>query len=222
MSTVYFVPDDPGYDVLAWHVTTVEIHTEDSTVTDNPVEDGSIVSDHVIHAPAVFSWEALISETPHTQDFYASLDDLEETVTVPVVVFPGIVTPSTITLKGLGRADKAAKSLVAEMMDRITAIRVGAITGTILTSARTYENMLIVHAEMPRDALSLGQGSFKLDARQIVKVATETVAAPKPKEPRGEKLKADGTKAKKEAAEGSKAMLKSWAAEGLDAFKASI
>lgn len=198
MSTVYLIPDDPGLDVLAFHVTTGEFHTANSTLTDNPVEDGSIITDHIIHDPAVFSFEATITESPHTGDFYGNGEDVSIDAGVPSVVAPGVVLPTSVSVRGFGRPDWRDKNLVREMFDRLEALRFAAVTCTVLTSMHEYESMILVHHELPRGPLSLGSGSFKIDTRGIAIVSTETVAAPKPKEPRGAKSQAKGSQAEKD------------------------
>lgn len=215
MSTVYLIPDG-GLDVLAFHATTGEFHTENSTITDSPVEDGSIISDHVIHDPVTFSFEAMITESPSVVDFYGNGEDVTNDVPIPNVVFPGIVLPGSVTVRGFGRPDWRDKSLVAEMADRLTALRTGAIPCTVLTSSREYGSMLVIHVELPRGPKSLGAGTFKVDMRQLSIVNTATVNAPVPKEPRGEKIKAKGQQSKKDADEASKGALKSWAAGLID------
>ena len=207
MSTVYLVPDDPGLDVIAFHVTSNEMHTANSVLTDNPVEDGSIITDHVIHDPDLFSFEATITESPHVLDFYGNGEDVTIDAGVPTVV-AGIVLNSAISVRGFGRPDWREKSLVREAFDRLETLRLAGITCTVITSLHEYESMILVHHEIPRGPLSLGAGAFKIDLREIVIVTTEEVSAPKPKEPRGEKLKAKGAQAEKSLGEQVKAGMK--------------
>lgn len=216
MSTVYLIPDDTSLDVIAFHVTTGEFHTANSTLTENPVEDGSIITDHVIHDPIVFSFEAEITETPGRVDFYGNGSDLEASATLPNVVFPGVIIPSKVTIRGFGRDDFRDRSLVAETYERLEILRTRAVPLTVLTSLREYGSMVLIHHELPRGPLSLGRGAFKIDTRQLAIVSTATVAAPVPKEPRGAKQQAKGSQSKKDAAEASKGQLKSWAANLLD------
>lgn len=208
MSTVYLIPDDPGLDVIAFHVTTGEFHTANSTLTDNPVEDGSIITDHIIHDPAVFSFEATITESPHALDFYGNGEDVSLSAGVPTVALPGVVLPTSISVRGFGRPDWRDKNLVREARERLEALRLGGVTCSILTSAGEYESMILIHHELPRGPLSLGSGSFKIDLREIVVVSTETVAAPKPKEPRGAQIQAKGAQAEKSIGAQVKAGLK--------------
>lgn len=47
-------------------VTIFESHSLNSKVTDNPIEDGSSISDHIIKLPRRFSMEGIVSNTPIT------------------------------------------------------------------------------------------------------------------------------------------------------------
>lgn len=218
MSTVYLIPDKPGLDVIAFHVTTIESHTSDATLTENPVEDGSIFTDHVIQSPLIFSFEAEITESPGAADFYGNGEDLEASIDVPTIIFPfpRVLGASTYKIKTFGRSDWRDRSLVSEMADRLEALKVGAVPLTILTSLKEYESMVVVHWELPRQPLSLGKGAFKVDTKQLSIVSTATVTAPKPKEPRGAKIKATGAQSKADTDAATKGALKSWAAGLLD------
>lgn len=216
MSTVYILPE--GLDVIAFHVTTGEFHTANSTMTENPVEDGSITTDHVIHDPIIFSFEAVITESPGSVDFYGNGEDTETEVAIPTIVFPfpKVVGTTSAKIRGFGRPDWREKSLVEDLYQRLEAIRLGSIPCTVLTSLREYGTMLLIRHELPRGPLSLGRGSFKVDMKQLTTVSTATVDAPVPKEPRGAKIQAKGKQSEKEADAASKGALKSWAAGLLD------
>jgi len=88
--------------------------------------------------------------------------------------------------------------------DRVTAVynvlRALQATGsiiTLVTSLRTYENVVIESITKPRDVKNAGE--FEVDVKQVRIVNTETVAAPEPEETRGEARRRRGGQSTEEA-----------------------
>lgn len=221
MSTVYLVPDDPLYDAIGFDVTNSENHLFTVTATENPIEGGSLVSDHVITDPLVFSCETTTTESPMPNgDFFGDTGDVSSdqpysTISREPLGLGFTIIPGTVTIKGVGRADNA-KSLVQAMYDRLVKLQDDRITMTVITTIREYESMILVSIGLPRGELSIGAGRWALSFRQLKIVSTATVAAPIPAEPRGAKLKAKGAQSSKAATEKANANIKSMAASLLD------
>lgn len=214
MSTVYGIPDDPTFDLLGFDVTISESHPSEAQPTEFPVEGGSVITDHVVQAPDVFSAVVLVTETPTDGGFYGDGGDIETSITVARYL-NGVRIPAELALKGVGPLD-TSRSLVTEMHERLLKMKKEAVVMTLLTSTIEYSSMILVSVELTREALTRGRGEFTLTFRKLETVETATVAAPKPKEPRGEKLKAKGAQTEKETAAKVKGNLKSLAAQALD------
>lgn len=221
MSTVYLIPDDPLYDAVGFDVTNAENHLLTVTVTENPIEGGGFVNDHVITDPLVFSCETTTTESPTPRgDFYGDTGDISseqryDTINRDPFGLGFAIIPGTRIVSGVGRLDNA-KSLVQAMYDRLVKLQQDRITMTVITTIREYENMLLVSIGLPRGELSIGAGRWALSFRQLEIVSTETVAAPVPSEPRGAKIKAKGAQSEKKAGEKASANIKSMAAGLLD------
>jgi hypothetical protein len=181
VSTVYLLPDDPAYDAIGFDVTTMESHEESSTVTENPIEDGSLIIDHILHAPNTFSFEAIVTERGIRPDFYGNADYAPYDTPAPEFRGFGVIIPTTLKVTVL---QWAKGSRILEMQERLTRMRLDGITSTILTSVRPYDRMLITSIALPRESLKKGEGRFSISMRELVTVTTATVQAPQPKEPR--------------------------------------
>lgn len=182
MSTVYLLPDDPAFDVVGFDVTTLEGHEESSTVTENAIEDGSIVTDHIMHAPETFSFEAVVVERGHQVDFYGNADYAQRTVEYPTVGTFGVIIPSALRVTVLEHKEG---SRVQEMQDRLTEMRKDGVKFEIITATRPYVDMLIVGVSAPLETGFGGGRKFTVSCRELRTVTTATVTAPAPKEPRG-------------------------------------
>jgi hypothetical protein len=194
VSTVFLIPDDPAFDTIGFDVTMTESREESSTITENPIEDGSTVADHVIHGPTSFMFEALITEKGIRPDFYGNADYVTAEVTVPEFGNFGVIVPSALKVPVLQWAEG---SRILEMQERLTAARLAGVTFEILTMTRPYTSMLITSVNLPRGPLEAGLGRFQVTLRELVTVSTKTVAAPQPKEPRGQPKAAKGQQAPK-------------------------
>jgi hypothetical protein len=212
MSTVYLVPDDPKFDAVGFDVTMNEEHTSTTTATANPVEDGSVVNDHLIHEPDTFACQVLVTNTPLRTTFYGDGDTRLVDVTVPQFEGRGVVIPSQSKLLGFTGTRDA--NLVDEMHKRLEALRLAGALMTVLTSTKTYDTMILTSVGLPRGQKTIGQGTFSLSFVKLKIVQTQTVRAPKPKEKRAFGGQAIGSDAPKDST-GDK-LNKSWLKQGYD------
>lgn len=178
MSTVYLVPDDPKYPPIGFDCTIREGHALTSRATQQPLESGSVVSDHIIHEPDTFVCSVMTTQQPTRVTFFG------DGVTRPVSLGDG----SSV----LGFTIDRPADLIQEMLDRLDALRLAAATMTILTSHRTYEVMRLLSIELPKEPNERGAGKFNLNFSKLLIVQTSIVQAPKPKEPRGATLAKKG------------------------------
>lgn len=117
-----------------------EDHTARNEVTDNPVESGAVMTDHVRRMPATLTLECIVSDSPLGQ-----VEALRGEGTVPSV-----------------DARAHLESLLANPEPF-----------TVVTSIRTYENMVIESLSEPRRA-GIGHAMrFTATLRQITIVTNE-------------------------------------------------
>jgi len=172
MSTVYFIPDDETFDYIGFDLTLLEDHKLEVTPTDNPIETGATVSDHVIKVPKTFSADVVVSSNPTHNTFYEG---------------GSYVTDAKgVTTFQIAREANRIREAVA----RLEALQSGFITGTIVTHARDYESMLIKYIGLPLK--TTGHAEIHIDWRELSVVNTQEVTAPKPAEPRGAPTQAKG------------------------------
>jgi hypothetical protein len=208
VSTVFLLPDDPAFSAIGFDNTTSENHEETSQTTDNPVETGVIVSDHLVHEPQKFGCVVVVSQSPLGPNFFG---EGGEPTTVNGVFGEGVT--------------RQGADFVKEMKDRLTALRLSGTTMTILTSAGEYDKMQLLSVGLPREESSLGAGKFTLSFKRLFIVQTQNVNAPQPKEPRGAATVAKGAQTPSDAPNPVKDMLsgdKSILKAGLDKYGPSV
>ncbi len=190
MSTVFLLPDDSSQDVIAFDVTLAENHHGESEPTENPLEDGSIANDHIIHKPDPFVFDAMVTNTPSAGNFYETANTLAKVTISRPAGQDGANVPGSITVTGTSVEREANR--IQEMWDRLERARLAGTTFTVLTTIKEYISMVISIVDLNREQLSIGMGRFHVEMKHMNFVATEKAQAPKPKEPRGAKLVSKG------------------------------
>lgn len=109
--------------VVAFDAVVSKEHQFSSQVTDNPVEDGTTVTDHVILAPRQLTLEAMVSDHPIDPEVLAKMPTPTEGPDgLPVAVKPT-------------RSQKAAEFLEGLWRDKVLL--------KVVTKFRTYANLVI-------------------------------------------------------------------------------
>lgn len=152
-----------------------ETHTNTNQVTDHPVEDGSIISDH-------------INRQPDTLDLVGTVSDF------PVYWLGGTMAPSPID----GDATRP-KDRVALAYGELRRIMIEGELITVVTTLREYENMAIISLTVSRDAGTGKSLPVTISLREIILVETKEVAIPEPESIANKKLKDKGRQATKTA-----------------------
>ena len=156
-----------------------EIHSSSADITEFPVEDGSLITDHINKKPDVVQIEGYVSNTP-----IKSLTDIF-----------GLATFNSLGNLAQGISNDLAK----KSYDKLLEIVEGNELITIVTTLRTYENMAIESFIVNRSASDGDSLHFTAIARQITLVQiAESVFPTEPVELRGEKNNSLGNKPVKE------------------------
>lgn len=134
MATVNLVFDkiNAQIGIVTLDASVLETHTGVNEVTDHPVEEGTNIVDHVRSKPDELRIEGLIVNTPFSATSEAR----------PVTI--GNVTFLSKSQADKTRAGQAYKDLI-DAKENATLLKV-------VTSLRTYEDMVIERLEVPRDA----------------------------------------------------------------------
>lgn len=198
---VYLAPDDPKYDAIGYDQTRSEQHTKTSQLSKHPVEDGSQFIDHVLVEPDTFECEVVVTNKPMQTNWYGEGLDRYVAQVIPAqrltptgpVTLQGVSTRETVTLAFYGFGVTRGGNLVGEMQERHDALIDNAVSLSVLTSTKQYDSMVLVSQDLQRGTASENYGIFRLRFERIIVVTTRLVAAPKPKEARGNKVVPKGT-----------------------------
>lgn len=193
---VYLAPDDPKFDAIGFDQTRSEGHEKSSQLSKHPVEDGSQFTDHVLVEPDTFQCEVVVTNKPMQTNWYgegldryvAQIIPAQRIISAGPITLQGVSTREAATLALYGFGTTRGGNLVGEMQERLDALVDAAASMSVLTSTKQYDSMVLVGSELQRGAASEGYGVFRLRFERIVIVTTRLVAAPKPKEARGNKV----------------------------------
>lgn len=127
-----------------------ETHTFETKATENPVEEGFAVTDHLQLQPRTYQVEGVVSNTPITS--------ILTTGTRYEVGQPGRAFNAWEELKRM----RARRELV-----------------TLVTELEKYDNMLMTSLVVPRESKQGEVLEFSASFRELIIVRTQTVQAPK-------------------------------------------
>lgn len=133
-----------------------EEHVSECDVTENPIEDGAIVTDHVHVKPAQLTIEGIVSDTPIT---FAVINN--------VVGFVNAV--NTTILGNSSRSTDAYNALIDLQKSREPF--------TVITGLRVYKDMIMTSLSVPRDAQRGKAVNFTAELKQII-IAKSKTATP--------------------------------------------
>lgn len=152
-----------------------EDHTYETDVSEYPIESGSAAVDHIRLKPITVSVELLVSDSPIGTSFQ--------------------LRKHTFTATDNGFANKILPS--GEALDFLLALREAREPITIITSIKTYPNMVMTSLSVPRDG-DTGH-ALKATARfqQIIVIKNKRTLVQLTTEPRGKGKKSLGSKASK-------------------------
>lgn len=215
MAVFFIAQDDTQTRVLdvAWFAPPSAVinnsqHSNVAEPTENPVEQGAPIADHIRPGNAQYSLEATVTMTPHAADlFYGAGRIMPLPMNLPRPYDPLRRGPPP------GTPGSGARAIAAAIQGRLTPPAIAPVTlqfpieydpvlttfnkldqfresGNILkilTPERDYDDMIIASLDMVPHGKS---ASFNLTCRQIRTVSLQLVSAPIPLEPKGEpKLK---------------------------------
>lgn len=151
-------------------------HINNATPTDNPIEDGSDITDHIDVDPKTLSFEGIMSEAPITL-IAAAIGNVAGAVPMftgvegtPVgTIFSGVAA----TLGGLllnGQDNRAQ-----EAFNALQQIQDDGILVTIITGLRVYNNMFLASFNPTQTSDIGGSLSFTATFREIRLVQSESV-----------------------------------------------
>lgn len=153
-----------------------EGHGSTITVTENPVEDGADVTDHVEVKPKTFTLDAVVSNDPITLQ-----SALLGNVTSALGNIPAPV--KQISSFGVSKIagfllDNDSKNRTRDAYTILRSLQDNRILVSIVTQLTTYSNMIITNISAPRTQASGGGITFSLTFQEVRIVSSATVALP--------------------------------------------
>jgi len=147
---------DQDGTILEFDATVREVHSGSSQPTDHPVEDGSVVTDHVIDQPDELELTAIVSN-------------------FPILILAS--ARSEPSVKGGDPRTRAEDAYAA-----IRSLRKAATLVAISTSLREYENMLILRESATRDKDTTEILDIQISLRAFRVATSEEAEIPEPTE----------------------------------------
>lgn len=133
--------------------TVSEEHMSSCDVSDNPIEGGADVADHVQMKPAQLTIEGVISDTPLGYAIIGNIQNLVRSIT---------------TLFG-------ASSRSQDAFDAMIELQKSRQPFTVITSLKRYTNMILVELSVPRTAQTGGAIHFRATMREVFIAQTQEV-----------------------------------------------
>ena len=157
-------------------------HQHEVQPTDNPVEEGSDVTDNIDVKPKVVTFDGIISEAPITIES-AVVGNVAGAVgalgrSALGSVAGGLLAGATSALGG-SLLNQSNKARVEEAFNAMQELQSKKILCTIITGLRAYENMVLQSFSPVESADVGGSLSFTATFREIRVVRSEQVVLPK-------------------------------------------
>lgn len=145
-------------------VTLREVHTDELEITDQPVEEGALITDHAFKRPAEVVIECAWSNSPQNKGLVAGLAGA---VTGTVAGVNSIVTGNSL-------------DQVRDIYQKLLALQASRQRMDVFTGKRVYKDMLIKMLVTESDKLTENILKVTVTLRQIIiaQVQVVTIAAP--------------------------------------------
>jgi len=178
-----------------------ENHTRTAQVTNNPVEKGADVTDHIQVSPIELTINVIVSESPL---------DVGSSVKGVGVATAGAIAGSAAQIAAgavLGLLN-AGNNRVVDAYDLFTRMIESRIPFTVVTGLKEYESMVITSLSIDRDNTTGRALNFTMNLKQIRLVESAVVVIPKtPPAVNAAKRSNVGQQAKKELTDQNKTIL---------------
>lgn len=162
--TMGSLPTEFGVGFVQLDCSLNEVHTDSAEITAHPIEDGSIVSDHIRKLPNVLEITGVVTRTPIT--YLASLFATPSTFASTAFIPP---TP------GSDRSDDAYALMQLMMENGVTMI--------VVTASRNYNNMAIESLVVTRDNTTGQALHCTITLKEVKKAKALSIEIPIPENP---------------------------------------
>jgi hypothetical protein len=150
-------------------VTIEEVHTDELEITDHPIEQGAVISDHAFKRPAEIVIKCGWSNSPTV----AGLID-------------GVVAGATATVTSVqSLINGTSGEQILDIYNKLLILQESRLPFDVFTGKRIYQNMLFRSLRVDNDKTTDNALMVTASLRQVILVKTSSVAvqAPRAKQP---------------------------------------
>ena len=159
------------------NATIEEVHSDEMEITEHPVEQGTVISDHAFERPSGLVITAGWSDSPNSNvglpnqviGAAANSSPALQAVIGAAGLVSGLAT--LYSSKGAGSASQAA-------YDSLLSAKKNRVLFSIYTGKRVYKNMLIKSLATTTDAKTENSLIIRIGCRQLLMAQTQTVTVP--------------------------------------------
>jgi len=145
-----------------------ENHRFNSLVTANPIEDGSIISDHIVNLPVVLDMEGRFTDTPFgfiPSIIATGVGSLTQALSAEAAGAAAGVVAIAVAASLLS---ETRPSLAKSKFQFLVALQVARDVIDVVTGLQTYQNMVIESLSAPRVARDGASLRFNATFREIL------------------------------------------------------
>jgi hypothetical protein len=168
--------DDGSGSLFVPDATIEEVHSDDLEITDHPVEQGTVISDHAFKRPSELIITAGWSDSPNNSGLAnqivgaaANTSPALQTILGATRTIGGIV--NMFASNGRGSPSQAA-------YQQLLAMQANRLLFAIFTGKRVYQNMLVKSLATTTDAKTENSLVIRIGCRQLLMAQTQTVTVP--------------------------------------------
>lgn len=168
--------DDGSGSLFIPDATIEEVHSDDLEITDHPVEQGTVISDHAFKRPAEVIITAAWSDSPNNSGIgnllvgaAANASSALQAVIGAAKLVDGVLNAIDTNVGG-SPSQEAYQRLLYAQQNRVLI--------QIFTGKRPYKNMLIRSLAATTDAKTENSLIIRIGCRQILMAQTQTVTVP--------------------------------------------
>lgn len=169
LETVFKIPTKAQISFLKVDASVKETHSRTATITDTEIEDGALVSDHVVLAPESVTLSCIVSDVP------VSILGLGVSVDDALGAAKDFVGGNKGAFEGLVKNPRRTPKEAWQYLEQIWKAR---NPFNVVTALQRYENMVITNLTAPRESSNGKSLMFDIDLRKIRIIKSSNVAIP--------------------------------------------
>jgi hypothetical protein len=168
--------DDGSGSLFVPDATIEEVHSDDLEITDHPVEQGTVISDHAFKRPSELIITAGWSDSPNNSGLANQIVGAAANASPALQAILGV----TRTIGGIVDmfATRGSVSPSQAAYDQLQDMQNNRILFTIFTGKRVYRNMLVKSLATTTDAKTENSLVIRIGCRQLLMAQTQTVTVP--------------------------------------------